>query len=460
MSTLFCTTCSQGIDAKALFCEHCGADLSTKAELALPTNPAGIKKFELPLEQVRSVFSNCFRQLNATLIFGTTLAGVFDFISPRVALLPVAATLATAGLITALLLRKFIAPGLQLSSTLRRALAPDVSLYKSPLLIFTGTLSALLVSGAAWSNASSAAGGVIASKFDAAHNAQLQLGVVQGLQKEQRVQTAVLEDIREGRTNNPRKELANQGILWTKGAFDDAVEKDDKAVVSLFLVGGMKWNLGTLQYAQQFEGSDISLLLLNHPKSLEKNNVCLDAIYQRTHKEIAQLRKLSTHKPQSVPRLSELNGRLLKLFCSEPAAVADVLSRIKQEEESYKIRYQAALRSQSVGLGPTPGTTRTSEECTLELSASNGLRIQNALVNYEYSSEAQWERSMGRGPHPMDRRDSYAKLMDRAKANSRFVPDAESKILIAEHCASDTNNISTLDDYNVQTYRQVYGLLN
>ena len=460
MSSLFCTTCSQAIDAKALFCEHCGADLSTKAELALPTNPADFKKFELSLEKARYVLSNWVMPFNATLIFGTTLAGIFDFMSPRVALLPVAATLAVVGLITALLLRKFVAPSLQLSSTLRRALAPDVSLHKSPLLISAGTLSALLVSGAAWSNEWSAAGGVIASKFDAARNAQLQLGVMQGLQKEQRVQTAVLEDIREGRTNNPRRELANQGILWTTGAFDDAVEKDDKPVVSLFLAGGMKWNLRTLQYAQRFEGSDISLLLLNHPKSLEKNNECMDAIYQRTHKEIAQLRKLSTRQPQSVPRLSELNTRLLKLFCSEPAAVADVLARIKQEEESYKTRYQTALRSQSVGLGPTPGTTRTSEECTLELSASNGLRIQNALASYEYSSEAQWERSMGRGPHPMDRRDSYAKLMDRAKANSRFVLDAESKIQIAEHCASDSNNISTLDDYNVQIYKQVYSLLN
>ena len=459
MSTLFCTTCGQGIDANALFCEHCGAGLSTKAELAPQTDPADIKKFELPLKKVRTVFSNWVMPLNETLIFGTTLAGVLDFLSPRVALLPVAATLAVAGLLTALLLRKFVAPGLPAGSALHRALAPNVSLHKSPLLISAGTLSALLVSGAAWSNASSAAGGVIAGKFDAARNAQMQLGVMQGLQKEQRVQTAVLEDIREGRTTNPRRELANQGILWTTSAFNDAVEKSDKPVVSLFLAGGMKWDLSTVKYSQRFEGVDIQLLLLEYPKSIEKNDQCRDAIYQITEKEIATLRKLSNRKAQIVPRLSELNTRLLKLFCSEPAALAELVTLIKQDEETYKRWYEEELRKQAERLGPIPGIRRTPEECISELSASNGLRIQKALASYKYSWEAQYERS-GRGPSPIDRRGPFERLMDRAKASGRFVPDSESKIEIAAFCVNDDNNISTLDDFHLQVFKQVYSFLS
>lgn len=459
MSTLFCTTCGQGIDANALFCEHCGADLSAKTEPVPPASSADVKKFKLPLEKARFVLSNWVMPFNATLIFGTTLAGVFDFLSPRITLLPVAATLAVAGLITALLARKFVAPSLPTTSALRRALAPDVSLHRSPLLISAGTLSALLVSGAAWSNASSAAGGVIAGKFDAARNAQMQLGVMQGLQKEQRVQTAVLEDIREGRTNNPRKELANQGILWTTDAFNDAVEKNDKSVVSLFLAGGMKWNLSTLKYSQRFESTDIQLLLLEYPKSLEKNDECIDAIYRITEKEIAPLRKLSNRKAHSAPRLSELNTRLLKLFCSEPAALAKVAERIKQDEENYKRWYEEALRKQTVGLGPAPGITRTPEECIAELSASNGMRIQKALTSYEYSWAAQWERS-GRGPAPRDDRGSFQRMMDRAKANGRFVPDPESKLQLASFCADNDHNISTLDDYDLQIYKQVYRFLS
>ena len=457
MSTQFCTTCGQGIEANALFCEHCGADLKTKTELVPPTNSADVKKFELPLEKARSVLSNWVMPFNATLIFGTTLAGIFDFLSPRVALLPVAATLAVAGLVTALLLRKFVATSLPSGNVLRRALAPNVSLYKSPLLISAGTLSALLVSGAAWSSAASASGGVIASKFDSARNAQMQLGVLQGLQKEQRVQTAVLEDIREGRTANPRRELANQGILWTTRAFNDAVEKSDKPVVSLFLAGGMKWDLNTVKYSQRLESSDIQLLLLAYTKSLEKNNQCLDAIYEITKEEIDQLRKLSNRKVQSVPRMSELNTRLFKLFCSEPAALAALVERIKQTEGDYKRWYEEALHNQTVRLRPAPGTTRTLEECISELSASNGLRIQKALTSYEYSLEAVWWKS---GRYIPDRRDSYTRLMDRAKANSRFVVDSESKIQITDFCESNENNISTLDDYDLQIYKQVYSFLS
>ena len=457
MSCLFCTTCGQGIDANAVFCEHCGADLSAKTEPLSSTKSADIKKFELPLEKARFVLSNWVMPFNATLIFGITLAGILDFLSPRVALLPVAATLAVAGLITALLLRKFVAPSLPSGSALRRALAPDVTLHRSPLLISAGTLSALLVSGAAWSNASSAAGGVIAGKFDAARNAQMQLGVMQGLQKEQRVQTAVLEDIREGRTTNPRKELANQGILWTTSAFNDAVEKSDKPVVSLFLAGGMKWNLSTVKYSQRFEGVDIQLLLLEYPKSIEKNDQCRDAIYQITEKEIATLRKLSNRKAQSVPRLSELNTRLLKLFCAEPAALAELVTRIKQYEETYKRWYEEELHKQAERLGPTPGVTRTPEECIAELAASNGLRIKNALASYKYSFEAQLERS-GRASF-RDDRGPFERLMDRAKANNKFVLDPESKIEIAAFCANNDNNISTLDDFNLQIFKQVYSFL-
>ena len=465
MGNQFCTSCGHSVEIDAKFCDDCGAvfqNARPPESEALPgTSATGLTSTKTTREAVvkhaRFVVSAWVIPFNATLVFGSTLVAVFDFLSPRVALLPIAATVAVVGLIAALALRKFVAPSLPEDSAFKRALAPEMGVHRSPVLIATGLLSALMVSGAAWSSAASSSGGVIASKFDSARNAQMQLGVMQGLQKEQRVQTAVLEDIREGRTANPRRELANQGILWTTTAFNDAVEKSDKPVVSLFLAGGMKWDLNTVKYSQRLESSDIQLLLLAYPKSLEKNNQCLDAIYQITEKEIDQLRKLSNRKAQSVPRLSGLKTRLLKLFCSEPAALAAVVARIKEQEEDYKRWYGEALHKQAVRLGPAPSITRTPEECISELSASNGLRIQNALASYEYSLEATWWKS---GRYLPDGRDSYARLMDRAKANSRFFVDSESKIQIADFCASNENNISTLDDYNLQIFKQVYSLLS
>lgn len=195
----------------------------------------------LVLQKGRTVISGWVMPFNASLVFGTTLTGVFDFISPRVALLPIAATVALTVLVGTTLLRKFLAPQLPDSSAFKRLLAPRAPLHRCPILVAGGVLSALMVTGAVWSSANAAEGGIIASKFDAVKNAQMQLGVMTIIQKEQRVQTAVLEDIREGRASNPRRELANQGILWTHEAFRLALETRDSTVVSLFLAGGMNW---------------------------------------------------------------------------------------------------------------------------------------------------------------------------------------------------------------------------
>lgn len=453
MTLKLCTGCGHSTSVDAIFCEDCGVIFSNE------TKPDVTKTQRVPSNPLPSTFITWIDVGGKSLALGAPMVAIFDFLSPRVALLQVAAIIAVVGLLSAVALRKFVAPNLPVANKFRATLAPDVQLHKSPFLIATGLLSALMVTGAAWSSSNALEGGVIASSFDAAKNAQMQLGVMQGLQKEQRVQTAVLEDIREGRTTNPRRELANQGILWKTDAFHDAVVKGDKPVVSLFLAGGMKWNLSTLEYSQRFDSSDIQLLLLEYPKSLEKNNQCKDAIYRIAEKEIAPLRKLSNRKAQSVPRLSELNTRLLKLFCSEPTTLAELVTVIKQDEETYKRWYEENLRKQAERLGPTPSITRTPEECIAELTASNGLRIQNALVSYKYSWAAQWERS-GRGPSPRDDRGSFERLMDRAKAIGRFVPDPESKILLAAFCADNDNNISTIDDFDLQIFKQVYRFLS
>ena len=188
VSDQFCTSCGYGAPAGSRFCENCGDDLDgfkracgiASVEMSPEVVSGAVNKKVEVLKQARGVITSWVQPFNATLIFGTTLVAVFDFLSPRVALLPIAATIAVTGLIAATVLRRFVAPSLPDGSLLKRVLAPDARLHRSPVLVGAGVLSALMVTGAAWSSATSAGGGVIASKFDAARDAQIGLGVIQG----------------------------------------------------------------------------------------------------------------------------------------------------------------------------------------------------------------------------------------------------------------------------------------
>ena len=240
MTVLFCTACGYGVSVGSAFCEECGEVFSDDIQPG---------KDEIPKVSIQPWSPAWMTWLDVggkSLGLGAPLVAVFDFLSPRVALLPFAATIAIVGLVTAIALRKFVVPSLPATSKLRTVLAPEAGLHKSPLLIGTGVLSALMVTGAAWSNANAPAGGVMASHFDAARNAQMQLGVLQGLQKEQRVQTAVLEDIREGRSMDPRKELSNIGGTWNSENFQNALTNSDLRVIQLFLDGGIGTDKATL----------------------------------------------------------------------------------------------------------------------------------------------------------------------------------------------------------------------
>jgi len=167
MSVLFCTACGYRVSIGSAFCEECGVVFSDKIE---PGTGETSKASNHPSSPPWMTWLDVGGK---SLGLGAPLAAVFDFLSPRVALLPFAATIAVVGLVTALALRKFVAPSLPSTSKLRLVLAPEAGLHRSRLMIGTGLLSVLMVTGAAWSNANAPEGGVIASKFDAARVAQM-----------------------------------------------------------------------------------------------------------------------------------------------------------------------------------------------------------------------------------------------------------------------------------------------
>lgn len=269
---------------------------------------------------------------------GAPLVFVFDFVSPHIALLPAAAGLAVTGLLAAVVLRKYVAPGLPATSAFRQALAPELGLHRSRWVLGTGVLAALMVTGAAWSNANAPEGGIIASKFDAVKNAQMQLFTLQAVQKEQRVQTTVLEDIRDGRTLNPRKELANQGILWTDRAFRDALDAKDLAVVTLFIDGGMTWGPKTGLEALYGRQDAISDKLISRPELLVidrfKTPQCWSYIrvFNQPTKETEKLQDAKQIRPRV---LRAQDKQWLKLICGNAEGQATALAELQDQMAKY-----------------------------------------------------------------------------------------------------------------------------
>lgn len=353
MRTQLCPQCVY-ISTSDKFCEHCGLSKEAISTAQLETPPADLLPEPAPATPLMPLAPHALpashdtgwlKMLDVTgkvTGLGTPLAAVFDFLSPRVALFPIAATVAVVGLLAAVALRKFVAPSLPATSKFRMALAPEAGLHRSRMVIGTGMLSALMVTGAAWSNANAPEGGVIASKFDAAKSAQMQLGILQAVQKEQRVQTAVLEDIREGRTLNPRRELSNQGILWTQRAFKDAVYSDDAAVVSLFIAGGMRWGAETGFDLLVAKKNAISDLLISRPELFDRDikgqyrRGCYDFV-QFFNQPSDETEDLKESNRQKAYLLRSQDKQWLKTICGDKEGQATVQAMLQDQINRYSV---------------------------------------------------------------------------------------------------------------------------
>ena len=334
----------------------------------------------------RTLIRGLVKPVNASLTFGGAVIGVLDFLSPRIALLPIAATVAVVVLIGTVLLRKFFAPHLPDGNTLKTLFAPQASMHRSPVIVAGGVLSALMVAGAAWSSAAAPSGGIIASKFDAARNAQMQLGVLQVMQKEQRGQTAVMEDIREGRAANPRRELANQGTLWTENEFRNALDRGDVQVSSLFLSGGMPWKL--VYTKKIFENGDKSILqlLLTYPQLLiERTDQC--AWFMSNFVKVSKGSSTSTRASDSENAerahiLIPIEKSFLKNFCSTSADLMFAKNKLsdgeKWEQRDFKVYNEKIANYKSAEL------------CVQETLSNNARKLMNDTNNFN---------PMGRGTY-------------------------------------------------------------
>ena len=324
---LFCTSCGWRIDGEVLFCENCGESVSQVHTTAAIVSTAamdvvalnGGAAASLPLHRTRTAIGTWLAPFNGAVLFGGTVVSVFDFLSPRIVLLPLAAILAASALLLMILARKFIAPDLKSESKMRQVMAPDVVFHKSPLLIMMSVFTALTVTGAAWSGAASATGGVMASKFDMVRGAQMQLGILHVMQKEQRVQTAVLVDIRDGlQVQSAAAGVAAKSadkkttaILDDTGVIRNAVTRELTAFEALAAqgYGATKYDLCAALIAGNTKAVDLLVKMGFNDQSLilvsaSKEFHCLESVFLNIDARF-KLRTIAAQLPLNVELLDK-----------------------------------------------------------------------------------------------------------------------------------------------------------
>ena len=184
------------------------------------------------IDDGRGFIANYLSPVN-TLIFFTTgvLIPLLDFLRPKTSLISYAAGVAVLFFVALLVLK--------------RMGKPTPQAIPSALLVTTG-ICACLVTVSAYAS-SQHPEGYAASKFPEVRSAQTSL---LGLERQTAAinekldrQGVVLEDIRSGRSDDPRVALKNMGVAWSFAEFREASSRSDLKVMDLFLQGGMTTTL-------------------------------------------------------------------------------------------------------------------------------------------------------------------------------------------------------------------------
>lgn len=202
---------------------------------------------------------------------GTVLAGLGDFFSPIGGwLVPLLAGLFAALLLVFLIvrggaperLRTVVNDSIETSGTFEGPLHRQPGVWALAVFAFIGIFVGV------WSRADSGSGGLLASKLAIVSDMQQITGLMQrGLEEQQRARVAVEgieRTVKRETSDDPRKELANQGIAWNSNGIEDAIRNGDARTLQLFIEGGMKVPPAFFKLAlKEFDADVISVLSKN-----------------------------------------------------------------------------------------------------------------------------------------------------------------------------------------------------
>ena len=126
-------------------------------------------------------------------------------------------------------------------------------------------------------------------------------------------------------TTTPREKLGNMGISWDVNGLRSAIDRNDTAVVRLFMIGGMNWQLSWTEQAHAYRNDEVLELLLRYRSLMDEPKPCRRFINTLGH-------AMANGEPLTSERKS-----YLQTFCTGSAVV---------ERQRYSVS-QAKLRAQA-----------------------------------------------------------------------------------------------------------------
>lgn len=124
---------------------------------------------------------------------------------------------------------------------------------------------------------------------------------------------------------SPRESLTQKGITWDAFNMRAAIDRNDTHVTTLFLQGGMSWQLAWTEQAFSLGNSDVLQLLLRYPSQMDEPKPCRRFI------------NTLGHAMSNGASLTAEHALYLQRFCTVPAVVAYQ----KHEAEQATLRARA-----------------------------------------------------------------------------------------------------------------------
>ena len=176
---------------------------------------------------------------------------------------------------------------------------------------------------------------------------------------------ALQANVKRETSTDPRKELANLGVMWESSNFHNAIARGDEKTIGLFLQGGMPWDFNDIRR-------------VGHESKVQLVNLFVD--YKRNQSD-AQMNDESCSRfidgwsyagqEQGIP-LNDGEKIVLKNFC----VASTVISAYKTEKDKLQKKYdedQAEYRK-TIAFYNEPG------RCVNFMMKENGAAIYNESV--------------------------------------------------------------------------------
>lgn len=163
---------------------------------------------------------------------------------------------------------------------------------------------------------------------------------------------------------DPRKELANRGLVWRPQELRGVIETGDVESARLFLQGGMKWNTYFAYKPLDRDDQPMLALLQDYPKLLlREDGDCGSLMSHLTRTEPGSRRNDDNGRSERPHRLTSAERSMLKLVCNQP----EDLAKARQEAE----QAAAAYRSQVEAYNKEKAAIQPAAQCIAELSQNN-----------------------------------------------------------------------------------------